>query len=78
MNSTDVVTVLEAHGVPVDWNRLEEISELLDQRDIEIGELYYDTPEDKLDSRLSDIEDQFMSNSVIPKSAKVFSLPVTI
>lgn len=68
----DVKRVLDAHGVEVSEERLEEIHDSLDHDAIENGVLYYTSMDAQTDSMLDDIETQLMESGVVPKGEKKF------
>ena len=66
----DVQTVLEAHGVSLSYEQLEEIHGSLDHEDIQSGVLYFVTMEVQTQSMLSDIEDHLMREGIIQGEKK--------
>lgn len=66
----DVQTVLDAHGVSVSFEQLEEIHGSLDHEDIEAGVLYFVTMDVQTASMLSDIEDHLMREGIIQGEKK--------
>ena len=64
--SEDLEQVLEAHGLHLDRERLDEVHDNLDHDAIEDGVFHYITIEDQTASMLSDIENQLTKNGTQP------------
>ena len=71
----DMSTVLDGHNVSKTDDEIESLLVDVDVDTIEKNVLRYDNMEDQTASMLSDIEDQLMKASVIPKGEKKFNDP---
>jgi len=70
----DVQLVLDAHDVDHDEDKLDELHDGLDHDEIEDRILQYTDMEDQTAAMMSYIEDEFMSDGVIPKGPKKFTV----
>ena len=71
----DVQLVLDAHDVPYDEDKLDELHNGLDHDEIEDRILAYTDMDDQTAAMMSYIEDEFISEGIVPAGPKKFNLP---